>query len=67
MKFSKWNYTRPDYSQVKKKISDYRNKIQNATSYQIFRDAWLDVKKEIEYMEFQEEIVYIRHLCGLDY
>ncbi len=32
-----------------------------------FRDARLDVKKEIEYMVFQEEIIYIRHLCGIDY
>ncbi|HBA51155.1 MAG TPA: hypothetical protein DCZ91_25815 [Lachnospiraceae bacterium] len=67
MKFSQWNYTRPDYSQVKKNISDYRNKMQNATSCQMLRDAWLDVKKDIEYMEFQEEIIYIRHLCGIDY
>lgn len=67
MKFSKWDYTRPDYSKVKKNISDCRNKMQNATSYQMLRDAWLAVKKEIEYMVFQEEIIYIRHLCGIDY
>ena len=67
MKFSKWNYIRPDYSEVKKKIKGYKDKMQNATSYQMFRDAWLDVKKEIEYLEFQEEIIYIRHLCGIDY
>lgn len=67
MKFSAWNYTRPDYSEVKKKINHYKDKMQNATSYQMFRDAWLDVKKEIEYMEFQGEIIYIRHLCGIDY
>ncbi len=67
MQFSKWKYTRPDYSEVKKKINDCKNRMQNAASYQKFCDAWLDVKKEIEYMEFQEEIIYIRHLCGIDY
>ena len=66
-KFSTWNYTRPDYSEVKRKINDCKNKMLGAISYQTFRDAWLDVKKEIEYMEYQEEIIYIRHLCGIDY
>lgn len=67
MKFSTWNYTRPDYPAVKKKINDCKNRMQSAISYQAFRDAWLDVKKEMEYMIFQEEIIYIRHLCGIDY
>ncbi len=67
MKFSAWNYTRSDYPEVKKKINDYKNKMQGAASYPVFRDAWLDVKKEIEYMVFLEEIIYIRHLCGIDY
>ncbi len=67
MKFSKWNYVRPDYSQVKKRINDCKSRMQRAVSYQAFRDAWLDVKKEVEYMVYQEEIIYIRHLCGIDY
>lgn len=67
MKFSKWDYVRPDYSEVKKKINACKNNMQSAASYQAFRDAWLDVKKEIEYMVYQEEIIYIRHLCGIDY
>ena len=50
MKFSKWNYVRPDFSQVKKRINDCKNNMQNAMTYQMFRDAWLDVKKEIEYI-----------------
>lgn len=66
-KFSTWKYTRPDYSDVKKKINDCKNRMLNAMSYQGFRDAWLDVKKEVEYLIFQEEIIYIRHLCGIDY
>lgn len=67
MKFSEWAYIRPDYSEVKRKINDCKSKMQNAVSCQMFRDAWLDVKNEIEYMVFQEEIVYIRHLCGIDH
>lgn len=67
MKFSEWVYTRPDYSEVKRKINDCKNKMLKAMSYQMFRDAWLDVKKEVEYMVYQEEIIYIRHLCGIDY
>lgn len=67
MKFSEWSYTRPDYPEVKKKMNDCKSRMKNAISYQTFRDAWLDVKKEIEYMVFQEEIIYIRHLCGIDY
>lgn len=67
MEFSRWDYIRPDYLKVKKKINDCKKKMLNATSCQIFRNLWLDVKKEIEYLEFQEEIIYIRHLCGIDY
>ena len=67
MKFSEWNYTRPDYSEIREKINNCKSRMLNAVSYQMFRDAWLDVKKEIEYMVYQEEIIYIRHLCGIDY
>ena len=67
MKFSEWDYVRPDYPEVKKRINDCKSRMQRAASYQAFRDAWLDVKKEIEYMVYQEEIIYIRHLCGIDY
>ncbi len=67
MKFSTWQYTRPDYSEIKKKIGYCKNRMHHATSYQMFRDAWLEVKKELEYMVFQEEIIYIRYLCGIDY
>lgn len=67
MKFSEWSYTRPDYSEIKTRICDCKNGMEKAMSYQVFRDAWLDVKKEIDYMEFQEETIYIRHLCGMDY
>ena len=67
MKFSERSYKRPDYSKVKDKISECKNKMQQAVSYQMFRDSWLDIKKEIEYMVFQEEIIYIRYLCGIDY
>lgn len=65
--FSTWEYVRPDYVKVKKKLDDCKNKMQNAASYQMFRSAWLDVKKEIEHMLYQEEVIYIRHLCGIDY
>ena len=67
MKFSEWIYTRPDYSEIREKINDCKSRMLNAVSYQMFRDAWLDMKKEIEYMVYQEEIIYIRHLCGIDY
>ena len=66
-KFSTWDYTRPDYPEVKRKIKECKDRMQDADSYQMFRDAWLDVKREIEYMVYQEEIIYIRHLCGIDY
>ena len=67
MKFSEWSYTRPDYAETAKKVSACKDRMQRADSYQMFRDAWLDMKKEIEYLEYQEEIIYIRHLCGIDY
>lgn len=65
--FSTWKYVRPDYVEVKKALNDSKNKMQNAASYQTFRNAWLDGKKEIDRMLYQEEIIYIRHLCGIDY
>lgn len=67
MKFSAWNYTRPDYEEVKKRINASKNRMLSATSYQMFRDAWLEVKREVDYMVYQEEIIYIRHLSGIDY
>lgn len=67
MKFSEWSYTRPDYAETAKKVSTCKDRMQRADSYQMFRDAWLDMKREIEYLEYQEEIIYIRHLCGIDY
>lgn len=67
MKFSEWSYTRPDYSAVRNKITGYKNEMLNASSYRALRDTWLNMKKAIEYMVFQEEIIYIRHLCGIDY
>lgn len=38
-KFSTWNYTRPDYEEVKKRINASKNRMLSATSYQMFRDA----------------------------
>lgn len=67
MKFSEWEYTRPDYEEIRKRINGCKNKMHSAASYQMFCDAWLDVKKEIERMVYQEEIIYIRYLCGIDY
>ncbi len=46
MKFSDWSYTRPDYAEIRNKIINYRNEMQNADSYRMFRDAWLKIKKE---------------------
>ncbi len=39
MKFSEWGYTRPDYSEVKKKINSCKNKMQSALSYQMLRNT----------------------------
>lgn len=50
MKFSEWCYTRPDYSEVKIKIDDCKNKMRKAMSYQMFRDSWLKVKKNLKYI-----------------
>lgn len=66
-KFSIWAYMRPDYAEVKARINVCKNKMLCAVSYPMFRDAWLEVKREIESMVYQEEIIYIRHLCGIDY
>ena len=67
MKFSTWKYTRPDYAEVRERINSCKERMGNAASYEMFREAWLDVKKAIEYSDFQAEIIYIRHLCGIDY
>lgn len=66
-KFSTWQYTRPDYAAVREKLNACKNRMLSAASYQMFRDAWLEVKREVDYMVYQEEIVYIRYLSGIDY
>ena len=67
MTFSQWIYERPDYESLKNRLRKLKECIQNASSYEELRSAWLEVKREIEYMGYQDEIVYIRHLCGIDY
>ena len=67
MKFSGWPYERPNYAAIKVRLKGLKERIQNASSYEELRSAWLEVKSEIEYMEYHEEIVYIRHLCGIDH
>lgn len=67
MMFSQWIYKRPDYMSLKKRLNELKKRIQNASSYEELRSAWLEMKSEIEYMEYHEEIVYIQHLCGIDY
>ena len=46
---------------------EYKQRILDSSSYEDIRNAWLDMKREIDDMEYQEEIIYIRHLCGIDY
>lgn len=67
MRFSEWIYKRPDYEKVKESMAEYKTRIGSASSYDEMRKVWLDMKHSIEYFEYQEEIVYIRHLCGIDY
>ena len=56
MRFSQWAYERPDYAALKKRLNELKKRIQNAASYEELREAWLGVKTETEYMEYQEEI-----------
>ncbi|MCH5272846.1 MAG: hypothetical protein J1E35_04170 [Lachnospiraceae bacterium] len=67
MRFSEWLYERPDYAAIKNNLADYKKRLLNAFSYEELRDVWLAVKAEVEYMEYKEEIIYIRHLCGINY
>ena len=67
MRFSQWVYERPDYTALKNRLNGLKTRIRDAASYEELREAWLAVKAECEYMEFQEEIAYVRHLCGMDY
>ncbi len=67
MKFSQWKYERPDYVSLKNRLNELKKHIQEASSYEALRSAWLEAKSAIEFMEYHEEIVYIRHLCGIDY
>lgn len=67
MKFSLLEYERPDYEALKNRLGALKKRMEAPASYEELRDAWLAVKKEIEYAEYLEEIAYIRHLCGIDY
>ena len=67
MTFSQWTYERPDYASLKNRLLGLKKQMQDAASYEDLRSAWLEVKSAIEYMEYQEEIVYVQHLCGIDY
>ena len=71
MRFSEWVYRRPDYLAIKRHLKDYTKRMQNASSYEELRGAWLDAKAEVEYMEYQEggsksylELLDIAHLSN---
>lgn len=64
-KFSEFSYTRPDYKQEKENLLKYKNKILNATSYEDIRQSWLSMKEVMQYLEYIEEIAFIRYLCGM--
>ncbi|MDE7279965.1 MAG: hypothetical protein K2N26_09610, partial [Oscillospiraceae bacterium] len=67
MKFSQLIYERPDYEGIKNNLYIYRNRLLNVLSYEEIRSVWLDMKKEIEHMEYKEQIIYIRYLSGIDF
>ena len=60
-------YERPDYAAIAKRLGALNEQILAAASFEPLHAAWLAAKAEIEAMEYREEIVYVRHLCGLDY
>lgn len=66
-KFYELNYSRPDYKQTKENLLKYKNEIFNASSYEDIRKAWLSMKEDMQYLEYIEEIAYIRYLCGVSY
>lgn len=66
-KFYELNYSRPDYKQAKENLIKYKNEILNASSYEEIRKAWLSMKEDMQYLEYIEEIAYIRYLCGISY
>ncbi|MCR5808407.1 MAG: hypothetical protein K6G56_02470 [Clostridiales bacterium] len=67
MVFSEWQYSRPDYAQLKNTLSIIKSSIISALSYDELRSSWLDMKNMIQHMEYMEMIAYIRHLCGINY
>lgn len=67
MKFSQRIYERPDYEDIKKNLNIYRSRLLNASSYEEIRSVWLNMKKELEQMEYKEQIIYIRYLSGIDF
>lgn len=67
MVFSDWQYSRPDYAQLKNTLSIIKGRVKTASSYDELKNSWLEMKKTILRMEYMEMIAYIRHLCGIDY
>jgi hypothetical protein len=66
-KFFELNYARPDYKQEKENLIKFKNKIMGASSYEDIRKSWLSMKESMQYLDYVEEIAYIRYLCGTSY
>jgi hypothetical protein len=66
-KFGEFEYTRPDYKQVKENLAKFKGRISGASSYEDIRQLWISMKESMQYLDYVEEIAYIRYLCGVTY
>ena len=67
MKFSERVYKRPDFEKIKSNLTTLKDRLSRASSYEETRSIWLYVKKEIESMDHDDMIIYIRYLAGIDH
>lgn len=66
-KFYEFRYARPDYQQERENLIKFKNEILGALTYEDIRQTWLSMKEDMQYLNYVEEIAYIRYLCSISY
>lgn len=64
-KFSELSYETPHYEKEREDLINYKNEIMSASTYEEIRRVWFSMKESMQYVDYLEQLAYIRYLCGI--
>lgn len=63
--FSVLCYERPPYEKEREALINYKNELMSASTYEELRRVWFSMKESMQYVDYMEQLAYIRYLCGI--